>query len=355
MPWNAHQLFVIRPTQSRDATVRSCGIHGNILGSRIDLLIMDDILDYENTLSPTQREDLWGWYRSTLETRLTRRARALCIGTAWHREDLMHRLARTPGWHPVSYPVLDDDGNPRWPERWPLSRINEARIRMGTTEFARNLLCKARNDSDERFQLSWIELCKARGEGREMPHALMEVPNGYATYTGVDLGVRTNKKADLTVLFTICLHPDGSREVLDIQSGRWAGPEIVRRIIDTHRRYLSIVLVENNAAQEFILQFTRASSAVPVRPFTTGANKAHPEFGIEGIAVEMQAGKWIIPSDNGHCVPEVEAWINEMLYYDPRTHSGDRLMGSWFAREGARGSGIIIPKAQFGSINLLSR
>ena len=34
---------------------------------------------------------------------------------------------------------------------------------------------------------------------------------------------------------------------------------------------------------------------------------------------------------------EVLAWIQEMLYYDPEAHTGDRLMASWFAREAARG------------------
>jgi hypothetical protein len=28
--------------------------------------------------------------------------------------------------------------------------------------------------------------------------------------------------------------------------------------------------------------------------------------------------------------------VKEVLYYDPKEHTGDRLMASWFAREGAR-------------------
>jgi len=63
-----------------------------------------------------------------------------------------------------------------------------------------------------------------------------------------------------------------------------------------------------------------------VRPFTTGRNKVHPEFGIESLAAEMAAGKWIIPNRDGKMHSEVEALINEMLYYDPKAHTGDRLM-----------------------------
>ena len=34
----------------------------------------------------------------------------------------------------------------------------------------------------------------------------------------------------------------------------------------------------------------------------------------------------------------VREWVDEILYYDPVSHTGDRLMASWIAREGARRS-----------------
>ena len=54
-PWTMHQLYVVRDGQAKDPSVRTCGVHGNILGARIDLLIIDDILDYENTITKNQR------------------------------------------------------------------------------------------------------------------------------------------------------------------------------------------------------------------------------------------------------------------------------------------------------------
>jgi hypothetical protein len=179
------------------------------------------------------------------------------------------------------------------------------------------------------------------------------VPAGCKTITGVDLAVQQHSSADMTVLFTILLHPDQTRELLWIDAGRWQGPEIVQRIIDTHERYHSMVWVENNSSQDFILQFARARSAVPLRAFTTGRNKVHPEFGVQSIATEMANGKWIVPNDErGYVVPEVDAWIQEMLYYDPKSHTGDRLMAAWFAREGARQANV---KAEVGRLDLMTR
>jgi hypothetical protein len=198
------------------------------------------------------------------------------------------------------------------------------------------MLCKARDDEQARFQREWIERCLTRGNGLQSLDHLDLLPAGGGVFTGVDLGVSQEPGSDKTVLFTLLLHPNGDRQILSIESGRWTGPEIVRRIVSIHQRFHSIVYVENVASQDFILQFAREFSAVPVRPFTTGRNKAHAEFGVEGLAVEIQNGKWLIPNVGGRCHPEVDAWINDLLYYDPREHTGDYLMAAWFAREGAR-------------------
>jgi hypothetical protein len=50
--------------------------------------------------------------------------------------------------------------------------------------------------------------------------------------------------------------------------------------------------------------------------------------------------------------PQIQEWIDEMLYYQPSAHTGDRLMACWMAREAAR---QVRPKAQRGHIDLSSR
>jgi hypothetical protein len=338
MPWTAMMLSVQRKSRAKDPTLQTCGLHGNILGSRIDLLILDDFLDYESTLSAALREDTKAWYKSTLEGRCTQNARVWCVGTAWDKDDIMHDWARSPRWYAVRYPVIRD-GVPTWPAKWPLERIQDRREALGVVEFNRQLMCTARSDADSRFKRAWIDKALAAGEGRNPCLRLntSALPEGYRTITGVDLAVSQRDSADFTAIVTLLIHPDETREILEVVSGRWSGPDIVDRIIDVHDRFHSIVYVESNAAQAFILQFTRGRSAVPVRPFNTGNNKHSPEFGIESIAAEMEAGKWIIPNNPaGHLHPEVHACVTQALYYDPRTHTGDHLMALWIAREGAR-------------------
>lgn len=326
----------------KDPSCQATGIGINsILGARIDFLILDDVLTLDNTRTEQQRQQAWDWYHATLAGRLTDKARIVVVGTAYHPDDLMHRFAVFPEWHWRKFPALraKPDGTTEsiWPKRWPAERIERKRRELHPHEFARQMLCVPRDDSESRFKREWIDKCLKLGEGRSPAYALISVPPGIRVYTGVDIGVRTKSNSDLTVLFTIAVNQYDQREVLWVESGRWGGPDIVERIIDTHRRYHSIIFVESVAAQQFILDFTKQLSAVPVLPFNTGKNKLHPEFGVESIAAEMANGKWTIPAVDGRpATKEIDAWVSEMLYYDPNAHTGDRLMASWFAREGSR-------------------
>lgn len=365
LPWKSQALTVQREGMgAKDPSIQAAGVHGNVMGSRIDLLVLDDVLDYENTHTPAPREDVWRWVKSTLFGRLTENARVIVVGNAWHPEDLMHRLEKEERFYAFRFPVVGKAGELTWPERWPKERIEKARLDLGPFEYARQLLCVARDDTSARFKREWVETCMKLGDGLSPVSRIedlfdpvaYELPEGVTSWeelaaaqesiwrltgkaavvTGVDLAVQRGDANDLTALFTIYIDEEGTRRVLECQAGKWTGPEIIDRIEDVHARFGSIVVVENNAAQDYILQFARKRSAVPVVPFTTGRNKAHPEFGIEGLAVEMSNGKWKIPNHAEKMHAEVQEWVEELLYYDPREHTGDRLMASWFAREGAR-------------------
>ena len=247
MPWNTQQLSVQRTANlGTHPTLLTCGIHGNVLGSRVDLLFLDDILDYENTRTDYQRKELGHWVRSTPFSRLTRKARVICVGTAWERHDLMHELSKQEDFVAVKYPAMDPVTEElSWPERWPRDRIESVRVR-GIVEFNRTILCTARSDEESRFKQEWINACLARGRGLGYTEALKHIPDGVRVYTGVDLGVSQKKDSDLTCLFTIAVLKNGDRMVLDVESGRWDGPTILKRAHRKHFLYQSILIVEGN-------------------------------------------------------------------------------------------------------------
>jgi hypothetical protein len=95
-----------------------------------------------------------------------------------------------------------------------------------------------------------------------------------------------------------------------------------------------------------------SQGATFIRPYTTGRNKASPEFGVETLATEMAAGKWIIPNKGGRVDPSLDPWLSEMVNYDPTAHTGDCLMASWFATQGSRLGEV---RAETGRLDLTSR
>lgn len=340
-PWTDSGVTVKRDFIAKEPSVQALGIHGSVIGSRIDYCVLDDVLDYENTRNEEQRQNLWDWYHSTLVGRFTADSDVVVIGNAYHPRDLLHRLAAHPSWMARRFPARRENGESSWPEAWPEERLVAKAQELGPLETARQLYCKAFNPNEARFKPEWLDKAKARGAGTTMVRSITSIPPGCAAFTGVDTAVQQHERADLTAFATILVHPNEDRELLCLESGRWTGPEIVERVIDTHERYHSIVMVENVGALDYILQFIRERSAAPVFPFTTGRNKANPDFGLESLATEFYNEKWIIPSGaDGKAHPEIDALLSEMLFYAPGAHTGDRLMALWFSREAARRFGL---------------
>lgn len=342
--WGGASITVERPTIAKDPTLQATGIGGPINGSRLDGVILDDVLDFDNTRTPEQRQKLVEWYDSTVGPRLGEDAFVWFIGTPWHPEDLMHTLAARPGFASQRYSAVlnpmdpQEQWEPLWPEQFSTERLIETYASTTPYNFGRKYLCQTRIDAQARFQQAWLDGMVKNGERfRSLSRQPSTHGIAWPCFTGVDLGVGQKEENDLTVLFTIAIEPGDRRRrvVVEIQAGRWQAPEIIDRIQDVHRRYNSIIVVESNGAQQFLVQFSQGLG-LPVRPFNTSAqSKYHEHFGVESLAVEIRNGLWVLPSDGGVDVQGKE-WMREMLFFTPEGHTGDRLMAAWFAREAVR-------------------
>lgn len=361
-PWNTEDITVNRPgtTIIKEPTIQARGVGSkNILGSRLDLIILDDILNLENTASETQRNKYEEWFDTTCFTRvqddydaegnIVDAGKVYAIGTPWHREDLLHRLKRRKGWAFKEYSAVlnkndpPEKWKPLWKRAWPLQRLLDRMNAMTITAFYRKLLCTVITDALRRFDEAWLKAMFRRGKGLTF---LESVPFGNSgkyldTYTGVDLGIGQGERDALTVFFTIAIDElTGRRIVIDVESGKWTGPQILQKALNKHRRFQSTLFVETNQAQKHMAQFI--GDQVPcIGLHTSQQNKFHEEFGVESLAVEMRNGMWIAPSgeDENDIHPELKLWREDMEHYNPEEHTGDHLMASWICREGLRKHG----------------
>lgn len=359
-------------------TVQAFHFTGPIMGARVDRLIVDDPLDQENTSTEEKRQAMYDWYQNTLNNRLTSRSRERFIANSWHPRDMLHRFKADPGWVCGVYPIwekcdADEPGSEfvpakgcvmksNWPGQWPLSRIkkkHEDMVGPNAVYFRRAYECIALDDRSVTFQQAWIDKALTMGRGLPWCYTIQDVgvaEEFVAVHIGVDLATKrpaARRKTDDTVFFVTGMRKNGNRRLLCIESGKFHGPDILRRMIDLQRRFSMGVIVmfwvETVSAQLYIYEFATSPEVVAalggnvgdtllVRSFeTTGQYKMDANFGIESCAVEMAQGRWEFPNIPG--LPhhhELQRLETELESYTPIAHSGDRLMALWFSKEGCR-------------------
>jgi hypothetical protein len=338
--WTNTQIMVDRGTNvSKDPTVQCLGEHGDIIGSRIDEMVIDDLLDSENTMNEDRRNSTTTWISRGLVTRMSEDGRITFLCNAWNDDDAAHRLAAR-GWRMVRFPVLDRFGKPTWPKVWPMHRIEKVRrLDYDELEFARLMMCRTRDPGGTTFDEAAILKCMRRGFGYDAVDYLDPAPPSCLIVTGVDLAAsKAGRPNARTCIFTLLFHPNEDRQPLRCVSGRWGALEILSRLQETSDRFPdSLFVVESNAAQIHLTEIASENDmgVIPVIPFYTGMNKYDPRFGFEAFAAEFTAGRWIIPSKRKLTEPanrELKLWAAGLNGYTPDSHTGDREMASWLAR-----------------------
>ena len=323
--WTDKELMLEREFTGKDFSLQAIGVGGPLLGARLDFVILDDVMDFESSLTQGQRNKVMQWITSTVLSRLAKDGKCIVIMTAWHDDDVGHRLAKEHNFFKKSYKAILDDGSSLWPEQWPISRLEEKRKELGEFEFARQLQNEIFSDEMRRFKRKWFEGCLEQGENYGLVDSYTE--RDLRVITGVDLAIGKGEEHDFTVFFTLGIDRDGKKRPLNIQKGKMEFSEI----INTFKR-LSLAfpettfIVENNAAQDYVCQYLRDTTNIRIKGFTTGKQKADPILGLQGMAIDFENGKWIIPHH-----PLTIEWIEGFLNWTPSAHTSDIVMASWFA------------------------
>jgi predicted phage terminase large subunit-like protein len=185
---------------SKDVTMFAVGVGGAIISKRFDLILMDDILDEENTQSIDQREGVEIWFKKTLKPCLAPDGVVVAIGTRWGEGDLYEQFM-TPtadggfGWksHVVSALTEDEAGQlvSYWPEYWPVERLLREKEEMGSALFA----CSYQNDISGLLEGNVFK-------GPFDHFDVLPPSHAYSLRMGVDLASSVRERADFTARTT---------------------------------------------------------------------------------------------------------------------------------------------------------
>ena len=339
--WGKHKLIIRRDSHAKDGTVEAWGITTSGTGSRADLQIFDDPVDMRNAiLNPAMREQVKLAFTNVWMSRLVPEGFRVYIATVWHEDDLTHDLLKNKEWHFLIMKISEDFKSiecescfkgkysiPVW-KVWNTQNLKEQLRTIGSRAFERGYRQKALNDEDRTFPHSeQIFNWNMRASDIVLPH--------WARCTGID------PFGQAVVIFTLAVSPDGRRVPISIKRGKWAPKRTIRELIQDFEEHNSqIIVVENNASQEAIIQWAQEVGRcdMPIIPFCTGKQKADPELGLPSMDVEFENGAWVVPMDG---IEETDAentfniWRRELRSH-PIAEAADTVMASWFAREGAR-------------------
>lgn len=350
--WTKTKIYVERTVVGMaDPSIEACGILSTGTGSRADLIIFDDPVDFRNAISqPALRETIKEAYRNVWMNVLEEDGRVWYIATLWHKDDLTHELMAS-GDYKVINKFIDENFTPIWEEKWNKASLKKKLKTIGTRAFDRGFRNKALTDEDALFTDILLARCVEKDlRFGNLPSSFDKSTTRY--YAGVDIGAGKNKnKGAFSVMITLAV--DGAKKCpVSIVRGRYTSPQFTRLILDEIATFKhDLIFVENNAQQEALIQWIDQvaignEELPPVKGFYTGTQKQDSEIGLPSITVEMEQGRWILPSVENHekpCHCGFCTLIKEMLEY-PIGKYTDILMALWFAKEASRSMTFRMPR-----------
>jgi hypothetical protein len=396
--WSGKSITIEREDANlKDPTICATGLFGQILSRRADVIILDDVVDQQNSATELQRKKVIDWIETTVLPVLVPGGTLIYLGNTWHQEDLVSKFMQDPRfivqkrqgaiireadrqdlWQKwgsimlnVTIPpkerfrqadeyyaqnrvVMDQGVQVLWPDRYPYSRLYLERL-INPYVFARMYQCDPSNRPDQVIKDEWIEAAMKKGRNlrfQDMPHPKNHL---MASAAGMDLAISMEEASDDTALVYLDSVKegydgieDGSYIIRQIYRGKFTPNEQrTRAKIAWMNHGMATVRVESVGYQA-ALTIDLANEGVPVRSYHTGKEKFDPEIGINSLAVIMELGKLVIPSDqtDPRTIMLASQLANEMRAF-PEGHTGDSLMALWFAYSEIRellGSMVVFPK-----------
>jgi hypothetical protein len=318
-------------------------------GMHPDMLVCDDILSDANSGSQHQRDLTWEHFVGTLLP--MHAGRVVVIGTAFHRDDLLHRLA--PGgrgaahgfaWH--RYRALDEAAGTTLWHRHPFEEL--ARIQIADRlAFSREYQNDPRDDASSMFPRELTEHALAAGADLTFVPRYRNPPGGVVVL-GLDPAVAEGATADYTVAVVAAVDPATMRRrVLTIRRHRGlaldAQVALVRELCSSYDVTLGIV--EDNGFQAWLLQALRRHPETASKVFghTTGMERSSLAEGIPSLKLALQAGLWVVPCGDAESAALALEWQEELAGFgwrDGRLASAgahdDLVLATWLLERGVR-------------------
>lgn len=316
----------------RDCSLEGCGIMSSGTGSRAELLVFDDPVDYRNAVQqPRMRQQVKDAFYRVWMNLLVPDGRVIYIATPWHPQDLTHELFNKPMFHGV-WQKIPKTLDPIWPEMWPKERL-ETKMQLDRVAFAHGYFCDCTVSSEQLFPEPIVSAARIK------PH---KIPEDWPVVFGVDLAVGKTAQSSQSSIFVLAENPESERIAVDCWAGRVRQSDMVLKMAEMAKAWRPYkIFVEGNAYQSTLLEWIEIylkddprRDMLPIETFYTGSNKQDPQLGLPGLAMAMERGMWKYFYPTGHdynaCKCPWCTFVRELIEYPGAAHD-DMVMAAWLA------------------------
>jgi predicted phage terminase large subunit-like protein len=284
------------------ASYVAVGVGSGITGKGGDLILIDDpVKSRAEANSEAYRAGVWEWYCNDLMTRREPGAAVVLIMTRWHEDDLAGRILASedsPNWTVINLPALAETNDPLGrpagaalcPERYDAAALESNRL-LSPSTFQALYQQRPAAAEGELFKREWWRYYN--------PAVL---PVFKRIIQSIDSAFKTKQESDFSVVGTW-----GDTGVgyflIDCWRGRVEYPQLKRQATALYDKWRpSVVLIEDKASGQSLLQELRQETAIPLKPIQVDKDKISRAHAVTPL---IEAGRVYLP--------ETSPWLADFL------------------------------------------
>lgn len=121
--WTDHEIILKTRTDKTltEATISAMGAYsGAVTGGHFNVIIADDLANYDNSRTEVQRERMKEWFKTSLMPTLIPGGEIHCLATKYHYSDLWDMVQNELGYDTQIQRAIKEDGTSIWEWHLPL-------------------------------------------------------------------------------------------------------------------------------------------------------------------------------------------------------------------------------------------
>jgi predicted phage terminase large subunit-like protein len=279
---------------SQNGVYYAVGAGGAVTGRGAHLLLIDDpTKGREDAESEASRRHLKDWYTSVARTRLMPNGSIVIILTRWHQDDLAGWLLREhahEGWEVVNLPAISEgegdalgrpEGEALWTEAYPLSELETIKRSIGSRDWAALYQQRPAPQQGGLVKTAWFRRYDAPPAH---PRRIIQ---------SWDTGLKAAEVNDPSVC-TTWAETDTGVYLLDVFVKRLEYPDL-RRMAESLaiKWFPTIILIEDKASGQSIVQDLVASTRLPVLPIEPKGDKV---VRLMAVSAQIESGRVYLPN-----------------------------------------------------------